>query len=91
MILCAALKLHDTLSDIVLPCHRHSDGYHILRDLDKDCKDFEITEGFITSFGDFLDRKESYQEAIRCGQLGASARYHKGQKGEYELYSEDLY
>lgn len=91
MILCAALKLHDSLSDIILPCHRHHDGYHILRDLDVDWKQFEITQGFITSSGDFLDRVEAYTEAKRCGQISAQARHDKAMTGVEELFSEDLY
>ena len=91
MILCAALKLHDSLSDIILPCHRHHDGYDILRDLDVDWKQFEITQGFITSSGDFLDRIEAYTEAKRCGQISTQARHDKVEKGQFELFSEDLY
>ena len=92
MILCSALKLHDELEpDIILPCYRHSDGYIILKDLDINYKDFKIIQGFLTSSGDFLDRKEAYTEALRCGQLSAEDRHRKSLKDEIELYSEDLY
>lgn len=89
MILCSALKLHDELEpDIILPCYRHSDGFIILKDLKVNYKQFEITQGFITSNGTFLNRKEAYQEALRCGQIPTQLRICKTLN---ELFSEDLY
>ena len=39
MVLCAALKLSFAGEFSILPCHRHADGYHFLRDFDISYKD----------------------------------------------------
>lgn len=93
MIVCAALKvrLKDADYETMIPCWRHANGYEILRDFDvpKDAIQY-IDEGFMTSQGGFLDRKEAYAHALQCGQLPAEIRYQKGSVGA-ELYSEDIY
>ena len=87
MILCAAVKY----KDIVIPCHRHCDGYEILYKLNiKDYRGNTI-EGFIATNGTFLDRKEAFVGAIDSGQLSEVTRQYKREKNESELFSEDLY
>lgn len=87
MILCAAIKYKDT----IIPCHRHYNAYEILYDFNikADCN--VIEEGFITTIGTFLNRKEAFVDAINCGQLSAVVRQYKREKNESALYSEDLY
>lgn len=95
MIICAAIKIqvegldHET----IIPCHRHGDAFHILKDLGftPKVKYKEITQGFINHNGEFLDRKEAFLHALNCGQLSASTRWYKDNDNQKELYSEDLY
>lgn len=93
MIVCAALKvrLKDADYETMIPCWRHANGYEILRDFDipKDTIKY-IDEGFMTSRGEFLDRKEAWEHAVTCGQLPAEIRCRRGSVG-CELYSEDIY
>ena len=88
MILCAAVKY----KDIVIPCHRHCDGYEILYKLHAN-SEYRVNtiEGFITIRNEFLDRKEAFIDAMACGQLSAVTRQYKQDNFETELYSEDLY
>lgn len=92
MIVCAALLIKDPVmgEDIVLPCHRHADGFYLLHYFGRSKTD--VTEqGFIDHRGCFYTRAGAFQHAIECGQLSATARYFKQERGEEELYSEDLY
>lgn len=45
----------------------------------------DIVQGFLTSAGRFVDRKEAYRIAVEAGQIGEGAGYGG------ELFSEDLY
>ena len=87
MILCAAVKY----KDIVIPCHRHMNGYEILYELG--IKDYRnnLEEGFITVKNEFLNRRDAFIDAMSCGQLNAVTRQYKQDKFEIDLYSEDLY
>lgn len=93
MIVSAAMKIvHDDLpyGELVIPCLRHGDGHYIIATLIPRMA-LNVTEGFIDNKNNFLDRKEAYKHALECGQLSATTREWKRAKGEYELYSEDLY
>lgn len=48
-------------------------------------------EGFLDERGTFYDRYEAYIVAMNNGQMSTTTRQHKCDKGEKELYSEDLY
>ena len=48
-------------------------------------------QGFMTNVGKFLNRKEAFKHALKCGQLSATTRQFKKERNEDELYSEDLY
>lgn len=87
MILCAAIKYKDT----IIPCHRHHNAYEILHDFNIKADYNVIEEGFITTIGTFLNRKDAFVDAINCGQLSAVTRQYKREKNESVLYSEDLY
>ena len=91
MIICTALKLVNNKQNIVIPCHRHFNGYEILRDLMIDYHAFDITEGFIDHQNNFLNRKEALQHWNMCGQSSAEDRQRKAKLKEDELFSEDLY
>lgn len=87
MVLCAAIKYEE----VVIPCHRHCNGYEILHELGiKNYRD-KVEEGFITTKNEFLNRKDAFIEAMNCGQLSAVTRQYKQDKFEIELFSEDLY
>lgn len=95
MIICAAIKIqvegldHET----IIPCRRHVDRFKILEDLGfKSSVGYkELTQGFITHRGEFLDRKQAFNHACHCGQLSQSTLWYKEDHNDDELYSEDLY
>lgn len=96
MLLSAALKIKDESSKpegfLILPCIRHGFGYATLHGLvGNKFKRSNITEGFIDTTGTFYDRREAFEYAMSNGQLSASTRALKRDRGETELYSEDLY
>ena len=94
MIMCAAIKFRykDSDSYIVMCGCRHADVYEQMRDVNIDkitiC---DITEGFLKTGNEFLDRKQALWHALECGQLSANDRYKKKQENIDELYSEDLW
>ena len=101
MIVCAAIKLIDTgvnRQDVIIAGMRHSDCYEtafqlspieagLARDEDR------IIEGFITDspYIKFLNRTDAYLHARMIRQLAPRVVALKEEKGEKELYSEDLY
>ena len=89
MIICAALKIKNSLT--IIGCCRHGDGYSTLHDLCPKLGINDVEEGFLTSTGVFLSRKEAFYEASKYGQLSATVKQYKSDHGEDELYSEDLY
>lgn len=92
MIICAALLIKDAVvgEEIILPCHRHGDGFALLKYFGHS-KTEVAEQGFIDHRGNFYTRAGAFQHAIECGQLSATARHFKQERGEEELYSEDLY
>ena len=96
MLLSAALKIKDESCKpdgfIIFPCVRHGFGYSTLHDLvGTKYHQRDIVEGFIDTNGKFYDRVDAYEYVMFHGQLSASTRALKREKGETELYSEDLY
>lgn len=94
MIICAAIKIQMKNLDepTIVACHRHGDGFKIIKDLVQDRKAYEeIAQGFITDEGEFLDRRQAFIHACQCGQLSATTKECKRTNRENELYSEDLY
>lgn len=93
MIICAALLIQiDGLDHTtVVPCHRHSDGYILLKELGyKPTTHYEILEdGFIDHKGEFLNRFDAWTHAVECGQMCSTIKETQIQKGI--LFSEDLY
>lgn len=87
MILCASLKF----KDVIIPCHRHHNGYEILYELGIKNYRGNVEEGFITTKNEFLNRRDAFNHAIECGQLSAATRQYKQENFETILYSEDLY
>lgn len=51
----------------------------------------EKAQGFIDHLGTFMDRKEAFRYALQVGQLSQSTIWYKHDRGQEELYSEDLY
>ena len=94
MIICAAIKV--TMNNIAktehIVCgHRHGDCFQTIAMLNDNWKFCQREEGFMTNTGDFLNRCEAFEHALRCGQLSQSNRWYKEDHKENELYSEDLY
>lgn len=95
MIICAAIKIqveglgHET----IIPCRRHGDAFHILKDLGftPKVKYKEIAQGFITHKGEFLDRKQALWHVKECGQISQTTWWYKEDNKIEELESEDLY
>ena len=72
-----------------IPCHRHGDAFYIISQfLKPDEIDKTKTEqGLLNSKGEFLDRYDAYEEALKCNQIinDSNLMFNK------QLYSEMLW
>ncbi len=89
MIVCAAIK--DTRTGAVFGGIRHGFIYSAMHDAGITPPHERAIEGFLDEMGNFYDRYEAYDIAMTNGQMSATARQYKRNKGERELFSEDLY
>ena len=89
MIICAAIK--DTRTGAVFGGIRHGDIYSAIHDAGITPPRAAAIEGFLDEKGNFYNRYEAYNIAMTNGQLNATTRQYKHDKGERELFSEDLY
>lgn len=89
MIICAAIK--DTRTGAVFGGIRHSDIYSAMHDAGITPPRADAIEGFLDEMRNFYDRYEAYVVAMNNGQMRATTRQLKRNKGEKELFSEDLY
>ena len=89
MIICAAIK--DTRTDAVFGGIRHGDIYSAMQDAGITPPHEAGIEGFLDEKNNFFDRYEAYKLAMTNGQMSATARQYKRDRGERELFSEDLY
>ena len=89
MIICAAIK--DTRTGAVFGGIRHGFIYSAMHDAGIAPPHEKAIEGFLDEKGNFYDRYEAYDIAMTNGQMSATARHYKKDKGERELFSEDLY
>lgn len=92
MIVVAAIRNGEMIFTMPRPARHHNILQHRLMDF---YSLFPHEEGFISSDGEFLDRKEAYRHAIDCGQgtprrdrfLLVNPNAYNGD----DLYSEDLW
>jgi hypothetical protein len=87
-ILCAAVKISGAGIYRVVLGRRHSDAIRALKDTGIEWEDLMgcfHTQGFMTSHGNFLTRREAYDVALECGQITGLVTEEK------ILVSEDLY
>ena len=91
MIVCAAIKLVNKQTELIVCGHRHGNCLEVISNLGTNWHPSEKTQGFIDHKGRFLDRKEALAHALECGQLSATHRYYQEDHNIKELYSEDLY
>lgn len=95
MILASAIKFYidKTDEDVVLCGLRHGDIFRQLKALgfepQKGYK--EISQGFITDKGEFLDRKRALDHAMDCGQINSIGDLKYIREDKIELFSEDLW
>ena len=89
MIICAAIK--DTRTGAVFGGIRHGFIYSAMHDAGITPPHEKAIEGFLDEKGNFYDRYEAYNIAMTNGQMSATVRQYKRDKGEKELFSEDLY
>lgn len=89
MIICAAIK--DTRTNAVFGGIRHGFIYSAMHDAGITPPYEKAIEGFLDEKGNFYDRYEAYDIAMTNGQMSATTRHYKMDKGERELFSEDLY
>lgn len=89
MIICAAIK--DTRTGAIFGGIRHGYIYAAMHDVGIAPPRAAAVEGFLDEMNSFYDRHEAYIVAMNNGQMSATARQYKRDKGETELYSEDLY
>ena len=89
MIICAAIK--DTRTGAVFGGIRHGFIYSAMHDAGITPPHEAAIEGFLDEKNNFYNRYEAYNIAMTNGQLSATTRQYKYDKGERELFSEDLY
>lgn len=89
MIICAAIK--DTRTGAVFGGIRHGYIYSAMHDAGITPPKAAAIEGFLDEKNNFYDRYAAYDIAMANGQMSATARQYKRDKGESELFSEDLY
>ena len=89
MIICAAIK--DTRTGAVFGGIHHGDIYSAMHDAGITPPRAAAIEGFLDEKNNFYNRYEAYNIAMTNGQLNATTRQYKHDKGERELFSEDLY
>ena len=96
MIIAAAIKFHIDATDaeVVLSGATHCKVVQQLPALGfKPHEGYQIiAQGFIDNTGTFLDRKEAFQHALKCGQISRRVLYdwYKNDTSQ-ELFSEDLW
>lgn len=94
MILCAAIfvtfQRDGQTIEAVVPGYRHANCWELMATLGVPA-DRQTVEGFLDHTGAFLDRAAAFDHAVSCGQLSDTTRTAKFDKGERQLYSEDLY
>lgn len=89
MIICAAIK--DIRTGDVFCGVRHGDIYSQLHAANHRIPRDKVIEGFVDSRNNFYNRHEAFMWAMQIDQLPAIVLHYKQEKGETELYSEDLY
>ena len=87
----AAVKIFDKrqCKEVVIPCHRHCDAFQILKEFGyrKTIDYYEISQGFLDSKDNYLNRIEAKQRVIQIRQnVTEDFDYNCA-----ELYSEDLW
>ena len=90
MLVRAAIQVHLYTDgrDLIIPCHRHCDGYRILEMFGYTESMYRRDmEGFITDTGEFLHRVDAADHAYECGQLVETAEEPRIDR----LMSEDLW
>ena len=89
----AAVKIMDLRQnkEVIIPCHRHCDAFHILHDLGYKIGDFKtLGYGFLVGHDErFVSRTEAYKMAWDNGQL-QQEEYDRGYAVR-ELFSEDVW
>lgn len=80
------IKMKDSGQDLIIPCHRHGDGFYILKLFGYKPTDYTIVnQGFLDENHQFLNRVDAYRHAVNCNQISYSP------VGLHELFSEDLW
>ena len=86
-IISAAVKIYDKKQqkEIIIPCHRHCDAFHMLKEFGYVRADYDILgQDFLDRNYDFLSRVEAKIAARENNQLLEDNAYA-------ELFSEDLW
>jgi hypothetical protein len=86
IIICAAIRMSD---GYIVRGHRHNNCIRTASEIPKyqGEKWHGDDQGFITSTGRYVDRKEAFEIASKANQL----KYDLSRATTKELYSEDLY
>lgn len=83
-ILCAAIKMSINDETIIISGYRHGDCFNIIHKLCPNKYINQDEQGFLTSFGRFVDRIEAKKIAKQADQLIRNSVFS-------ELISEDIY
>lgn len=92
MIICAAIKLKLSDTELVVCGVRHGDCMKTANQLDAKWAEAEHIHGFVTHTGEFLDRGQAWAYALRNGQIPVAVQwFHEDNGWPAELVSEDLW
>lgn len=87
--ICAAavrVVMKNTGQELIIPCHRHCDGFYILKLFGYKPDDYKILgTGFLDEHRNYYDRVSAYGIAVAANQVMPSIEVN------HELYSEDLW
>lgn len=80
------VKIKKTGQELIIPCHRHADGFYCMKLFGYRPDDYTILgTGFLDQHRNYYDRYEAYKIAVSAGQIYPSV------EANHELYSEDLW
>lgn len=80
------VKIKKTGQELIIPCHRHADGFYCLKLFGYKPDDYIILgTGFLDQHRNYYDRIAAYQIAVAANQIQFKV------DSNHELFSEDLW
>ncbi len=89
MITSAACRATVNGEKVIIPCHRHSDFFEIMKVLHCQYDKASVEQGFLD--WDWLEEKEEFVSRVEAFKRAQAANQIPRWKALTELFSEDLY